>query len=230
MAVPGAAIEGAGVAASWILSTSGTALDHIISLPGGVSVDIQSSGGWAWSLPDLGGNTIVTTNESGTQEGALGLYDPFGNPIGATGVIGSTSSDDAVPNDTSESGTASYGFAGSAGKVYDHPGDIAEIQMGARQYVPELGRFLQTDPEPGGNDNAYNYPNDPINSNDSTGDCRATGSITDDGGSTGPQAGRPVSVQAAAPAHHDVYTPARKAYTSRTSRSSGGDPGVTDRM
>src|SRR5271154_4272323 len=31
------------------------------------------------------------------------------------------------------------------------------IAMGARSYVPEIGRFLQPDPQPGGSANAYAY-------------------------------------------------------------------------
>jgi hypothetical protein len=43
--------------------------------------------------------------------------------------------------------------------------------MGARSYVPQLGRFLQPDPTPGGSANAYSYTfGDPVNSTDPSGE------------------------------------------------------------
>ncbi len=50
--------------------------------------------------------------------------------------------------------------------------------MGARSYVPQIGRFLQPDPVPGGSANAYSYTfGDPVNTTDPTGDYTNNGSI-----------------------------------------------------
>ena len=38
--------------------------------------------------------------------------------------------------------------------------------MGARQYVPILGRFFDVEPEASGNTDAYNCRNDPIDTSD----------------------------------------------------------------
>ena len=104
----------------------------------------------------------MTAASDGTPTSSVFLYEPFGSP--------SSSVTFATNSNPSNASDQSMGWAANPTRKVEGSFTLAIIQMGARVYIPSLGRFLQTDPIPGGNANAYVYPGDPINGNDYTGE------------------------------------------------------------
>jgi RHS repeat-associated protein len=93
----------------------------------------------------------------------------------ATAYLSETATALASTADTSEFGVPAvsappkYSWLGAIELPTELPSGV--MSMGARSYVPQVGRFLQPDPRPGGSANAYSYTfGDPVNTNDPTGE------------------------------------------------------------
>ncbi|MBF6354919.1 hypothetical protein IU449_10230 [Nocardia higoensis] len=155
----------------FVLDATANLRQRVLKLPGGTVLTKNYTAGNAtnWSYPNIHGDIMFTADGTGTRTGTLHLYDPFGQNIdSATGVIGD------IPIPATAEGGMDFGWLGTHTVPVEHVASHQALEMGARTYLPVLGRFLQTDPIPGGSANNYDYVNgDPVNSFDLTGKCPA---------------------------------------------------------
>ncbi|MFG2733012.1 DNRLRE domain-containing protein [Streptomyces canus] len=127
----------------WIQETSTTVTRNVQGSSGNLDAITSATGNTVLQLTDIHGDVTVQLPLDTSQAAVAYAYDEYGNSEG-----------DAT--------AARYGWLG--GKQRSDETATGATLMGVRLYDPSTGRFLQTDPVPGGNANAYEYCNaDPLN-------------------------------------------------------------------
>jgi RHS repeat-associated protein len=138
---------------SWIVENTETTR-YTPALGSGLGAVVYPDAHIELTLDDPHGDVVTTVElpTTGDIEGITGwsMFDEYGNAL--TGLA--------------DTGAATYGWVGSQERATL---DNGLILMGARVYNSVTGRFLSPDPVAGGNENSYNYPNDPVNRFDTTG-------------------------------------------------------------
>ena len=142
---------GPGDTPSWSSEPSGSWTRNIPGISDGLDAIQRNGETPVLQLANLHGDIVATAYDSETPTtlaSTIGEANEYGVP--AT---------EAPPK---------YSWLGAHELPTELPSGVSA--MGSRSYIPQLGRFLQPDPSPGGSANAYAYTHgDPLNETDPSG-------------------------------------------------------------
>lgn len=138
------------------------------------SIQTTTDGGTTWSTtryvsaPGLGLVASVTGTDLTYQIANLhgDVVATFAGDPTSTGIDGYTETDE-FGNVVDREIAREYGWLGTYQRSNDTQGGL--LLMGARLFNPASGQFTSRDVVANGNETAYNYPNDPVNEQDTSG-------------------------------------------------------------
>lgn len=151
----------------------------------------EPGGEWVREIYGIEGN--VAAIETNAQPTSLEIANLHGDVV-ATASPSATATTLASTADATEFGVPTGGrpptawWLGAFGlTTQEYSGTL---MMGGRAYQPQLGRFLQPNPNPAGSEDAYSYlSNDPVDSRDPSGEGAPTATNTAEAATT--QGGSP---------------------------------------
>jgi YD repeat-containing protein len=139
--IEGYGYSGPGDTPDFTTDVLGLVTERTLPVLGGAILTKRGLSGDVWSYPNIHGDVMAVADSTGAKVGPTLTYDPYGN-------------DQAGLPDNSL-GNFDYGWLGSHQRGTEHATSLALTEMGARAYLPKLGRFLQVDPVEGGSCNDY---------------------------------------------------------------------------
>jgi RHS repeat-associated protein len=149
-------------------STTTTVADQYDGLGSTASWLSYISGEWQRNIFGISDELVATQNDTETPE--LQLANLHGDII-ATVPDSETATKLKSAIETTEYGVPTvaeppkYSWLGASALRTELPSGV--LNLGARSYVPQLGRFLEPDTQPGGSGNAYGYTRgNPLNETD----------------------------------------------------------------